>query len=64
VINAHERDLLVYREGMELAVSAAGKGALTLEPLLTHRFDLGDIQLGFEALAQRPDGFLKGWIST
>jgi len=63
VVNAHERDPAVYREGIELAVTAVRNGELSLEPLLTHRFDLGDIELGFQALAERPDGFLKAWIS-
>jgi len=64
VVNAHERDPAVYRRGIELAVDAARSGALSLEPLLTHRFELDEIQQGFEALAERPDGFLKAWIST
>jgi threonine dehydrogenase-like Zn-dependent dehydrogenase len=62
VINAHERDPAVYREGMELAVTAVRDGNLSLDPLLTHCFDLADIELGFQALAERPDGFLKAWI--
>src|SRR4051812_32469291 len=62
VINAHEREPAIYREGMELAVAAVRDGDLSLEPLLTHCFDLEDIELGFQDLAERPDGFLKAWI--
>jgi threonine dehydrogenase-like Zn-dependent dehydrogenase len=64
VINAHERDPLVYRAGIEAAVQATQTGLLDVALLLTHRFCLNDIEAGFHALAERPDGFLKAWIST
>jgi threonine dehydrogenase-like Zn-dependent dehydrogenase len=64
VINAHERDPAIYRHGMETAVDAVSKGVISLKPLLTHRFDLADIEFGFQTLAERPDGFLKAWIGV
>ena len=63
VVNAHERDPEVYRRGMEEGVALVAAGELDLEPLLTHRFPLADINRAFETAAARPEGFLKALVS-
>lgn len=62
VINAHERDPAVYRSGMEAAVELVARGSFDPEPLWTHRFPLEEAGAAFEALAQRPAGFMKALI--
>jgi 2-desacetyl-2-hydroxyethyl bacteriochlorophyllide A dehydrogenase len=62
VINAHERDPQVYRDGMAAAVDAMAAGRLDPAPLLTHEFPLDDIAAALEAARTRPDGFLKALI--
>ena len=64
VVNAHERDPVIYTRGMERAAELVAAGTLDPAPLLTHRFPFttGGVAAAFAALAERPDGFLKGWL--
>jgi NADPH:quinone reductase len=63
VINAHERDPAVMREGMRLAVTAVARGRLDPTPLYTHRVTLEQLPAIFATMQERPDGFLKAWIT-
>jgi threonine dehydrogenase-like Zn-dependent dehydrogenase len=63
VINAHERDPTVYTEGIGLAAAAVASGQLDPSPLYTHTFPLEQLGEALNALAQRPDGFLKALIT-
>ena len=63
VINAHERDPKVYMEGIRLAVNAVVDRAINPVSLITHQFVLGELDQAFKALDDRPEGFLKAWIS-
>jgi NADPH2:quinone reductase len=58
VINAHERDPLVYVDAMRAAVDA-----LDPRPLVTHRFPLERLEEAFEAARTRPAGFVKAWVA-
>lgn len=62
VINAHERDPMIYRRGMEEAVEAVAQGKVDPLPLYTHTFALEKINDAFQTLAARPDGFMKAII--
>lgn len=64
VVNAHERDPAVYLEGMRGAVESLVSGGLELEPLITHRFPLDEIQRAFEVADARPEGFFKAVVLT
>jgi threonine dehydrogenase-like Zn-dependent dehydrogenase len=64
VINAHERDPLVYVKNMRLALEATQAGQLELELLLTHRFPLERLDAAFQAMEERPDGFLKALVMS
>jgi threonine dehydrogenase-like Zn-dependent dehydrogenase len=59
VVNAHERDPLVYVDALREAVALE----LDVEPLLTHRFPLDRLDEAFEAARTRPAGFLKAWVA-
>jgi NADPH2:quinone reductase len=62
VINAHERDPEIYRQGMEEGVRLLAGGGLDLTPLITHTFPLADINRAFTMTEERPDGFLKSVV--
>jgi len=64
VINAHERDPKVYVEGIRLAVDAVASGRVDPFPLFTHRFGLDELNLAFETMRTRPEGFLKALITV
>ncbi len=62
VINAHERDLRAYVQGIERAVEAVVGHVLDPLSLLTHRFPLQDLGRALDATRDRPDGFLKALV--
>jgi threonine dehydrogenase-like Zn-dependent dehydrogenase len=63
VINAHERDPLVYQAGMRAALDAVISGRLDPAPLYTHRYPLDELGAALDATRDRPDGFMKALIS-
>jgi threonine dehydrogenase-like Zn-dependent dehydrogenase len=63
VVNAHERDPEICRRGLREAVELVAGGRLPLEPLLTHRFALEQLDQALDATRDRPDGFLKAYVS-
>jgi threonine dehydrogenase-like Zn-dependent dehydrogenase len=62
VINAHEREPAVYIEGIRAAVDLVASGALDPSPLYTHTFKLDELAEAFEAMNNRPDGFMKALV--
>jgi threonine dehydrogenase-like Zn-dependent dehydrogenase len=62
VINAHERDELMYAEGIRRAVSLIGAGLLDPRILFTHSFSLENLAGAFRAMKERPAGFMKALI--
>ena len=63
VVNAHERDPLRVVDAMGDAARLAAAGDLDVEQLVTHRFELGSLAEAFTAAAERPSGFVKGWVA-
>ena len=62
VINAHERDPKIYLQGMQEALEAVEAGRMNPQPLYTHTYELENIAEAFQALQNRPDGFMKALI--
>jgi NADPH2:quinone reductase len=62
VINAHERDELIYVQGMREAADIVSRGNIQLEDLVSHRFPIEQIAEGFRLAEERPEGFLKGVV--
>jgi len=62
VINAHERDPMVYADGIREAVEAIASGRLDPKPLYTHTFRLDQLDEALNATRDRPDGFLKALV--
>ncbi|MFC4778797.1 zinc-binding dehydrogenase [Paenibacillus sp. GCM10023252] len=44
------------------AVILLNNGVFAMEEIISHRFALDEIQLAFDSLDQRPDGYLKGIV--
>jgi 2-desacetyl-2-hydroxyethyl bacteriochlorophyllide A dehydrogenase len=62
VVNAHERDTAVYRQGLEEAIELAGKGVLQPEKYITHYLSFENINDAFRLLRERPENFMKAVI--
>lgn len=62
VINAHERKISTYVEGVRAAVAAVTHGQLDPWPLLTHRFALDELGAALDMTRDRPDGFMKAMV--
>jgi threonine dehydrogenase-like Zn-dependent dehydrogenase len=62
VVNAHvrRRSNLVEATRAGLALMAAGR--FSFEPLVTHRFGLSQLDEAFEALRDKPEGFIKAVV--
>lgn len=63
VINAHERDFRHCIQGIEAGILATETGRIRPQELLTHRFSLDQLDEAYQVLRDRPEGFIKGWIS-
>ncbi len=62
VINAHERDPQIYRDGLRDAAQEVAQNRFDPAPLYTHTFALEDLAQALDATRDRPDGFLKALI--
>jgi threonine dehydrogenase-like Zn-dependent dehydrogenase len=62
VINAHERDDALYMAGMRRAVAAVAEGRLDPFGLLTHEFPLDELDVAFELMRSKPEGFVKAVV--
>ena len=62
IISAHPWYSMNVAEDMEQAVWAYDKGILPLDQIITHEFQLEDIQRGFECMATSDPAFLKGCV--
>jgi threonine dehydrogenase-like Zn-dependent dehydrogenase len=63
VINAHERDPAVYSSGLQEAVELVSHGVLRPGELITHQFNISEINQAFNMMHDSPEGFLKGVIT-
>ena len=62
VINAHERDPLVYADGIREAVQAVTSGRIDPAPLYTHIYPLDRLGDALDATRDKPDGFVKALV--
>jgi NADPH:quinone reductase len=59
VVNAHERELRMKRDGVIAAVDAVATGRLDPSPLYTHLVPFGALADGFDLARTRPESFIK-----
>jgi threonine dehydrogenase-like Zn-dependent dehydrogenase len=62
VINAHERDPDVCRQGLREAVEAVASGRIDPAPLYTHHYPLERLADALDATRDKPQGFVKALI--
>ncbi len=62
IINGHTRTQQHYVDAMRIGLGMMARGALDMEPLVTHRFGLDDINDAFATASAKEDGFVKGVI--
>ncbi|MBS4179000.1 MDR/zinc-dependent alcohol dehydrogenase-like family protein [Lederbergia citrea] len=62
VVNAHERDPMVYMDGMKRGIKLLESGQITISPLVTHTFQLDEVNKAFESSVIKPNGFFKAII--
>lgn len=62
IINAHFREIPTIMRGMRIGMRLLTSGRLSLEDLVTHRFQLNEIGQAFQAAHDKPEGFVKSTI--
>lgn len=62
IINAHFREISTIMRGMRIGMRLLTSGRLSLEDLVTHRFQLSEINQAFQAAHEKPVGFVKSTI--
>lgn len=63
VVNAHERDPDICRQGLREAVAAVASGRIDPAPLYTHRYPLDRLDEALDATRDKPDGFVKALVT-
>jgi L-iditol 2-dehydrogenase len=63
IVNGHYRDPAVIMRGLDVGMRLLTAGAVSLEPLVTHRFPLERIGAAFEAARDKPPGFAKATVT-
>jgi 2-desacetyl-2-hydroxyethyl bacteriochlorophyllide A dehydrogenase len=62
IVNAHFREIATILRGMRIGMRLLTSGRLTLDGLVTHRFQLSEISQAFLAAHEKPEGFVKSTI--
>jgi threonine dehydrogenase-like Zn-dependent dehydrogenase len=62
VVNAHVRRQEDLLESMRIGLELEAKGLIDLGSLVTHRFDLGQVDQAYAALRDKPEGFIKAVV--
>lgn len=63
VVNAHERQMAQYRQGVVDGIRMIEDGALSIDDLLTHRLPLARLGEALELTQDRPEGFMKAMVT-
>jgi threonine dehydrogenase-like Zn-dependent dehydrogenase len=64
VVNGHVRDRELLRRSIERGLKLLSAGRVSLASLVTHRLPLSQVDDGFAALRDKPEGFLKAVITV
>ena len=63
IANAHFRDVSTIIRGMRRGMRLLTSGRVSMEGLVTHPFDLDQIDDAFRTAVERPDGFVKATVT-
>jgi L-iditol 2-dehydrogenase len=62
IVNAHFRDVDTIMAGMRTGMRLLTSGRLSLADLVTHRFELADVNAAFATAVEKPPGFVKATV--
>ena len=62
IFNAHFREISTILRGMRIGMRLLTSGRLTLDDLVTHRFQLSEINQAFLTAVEKPQGFVKSTV--
>ncbi|HKB87918.1 MAG TPA: zinc-binding dehydrogenase [Ignavibacteriaceae bacterium] len=62
IINAHFRDVNTILKGTKIGMDLLNNGKILMKPLITHKYNLNEIEAAFTAAHQKPEGFVKSVI--
>lgn len=62
VVNAHVRRRADLLESMRIGLELEAKGLINMGSLVTHRFDLAEVDQAYTALRDKPEGFIKAVV--
>jgi L-iditol 2-dehydrogenase len=62
IVNAHFREVSTIMRGMRIGMRLLTSGRLSLDGLVSHRFELGAINEAFRAAHEKPEGFVKSTV--
>jgi 2-desacetyl-2-hydroxyethyl bacteriochlorophyllide A dehydrogenase len=62
ILNAHFREETTILRGMRIGMRLLTSGRLSLEDLVTHRFQLHEINQAFRTAHEKPHGFVKSTV--
>jgi threonine dehydrogenase-like Zn-dependent dehydrogenase len=63
ILSLHPEHSPDQKRDLEIAMQMVAGGLYPLERLISHRYPLAAIEKGFEALANPPEGYLKGIVT-
>ncbi|NED99430.1 alcohol dehydrogenase catalytic domain-containing protein [Phytoactinopolyspora halotolerans] len=63
LINAHVREVSSILRGMSVGMRLLRGGRLSMDALVTHRFELADIERAFQTTRDKPAGFVKATVT-
>jgi threonine dehydrogenase-like Zn-dependent dehydrogenase len=63
ILNAHQRDPEVNRAATKTGIDNVSQGRIDPSWLLTHKFELKNLDQAFKILANRPAGFMKAFVT-
>ena len=62
VVNAHERRADFQMDSMRRALKLLQARKIVMDPLITHRYSLDQVDQAFSDLEQKPKGFIKAVV--
>jgi threonine dehydrogenase-like Zn-dependent dehydrogenase len=62
IINAHFRDINTILNGAKTGMALLNAGKIQMKKLITHQYELKDIEAAFTAALTKPSGFVKSVI--